>query len=242
MDVVDESTVRTLHFGTLARQSTMFLADHQALALSYTRCMMTALLFVEAPRTALLLGLGGGSLAKFLLHHFPDCRIDAVEKRAQVVELARAFFYLPDTPRLQVHIQDATTFLKGQPTGTYDLVLVDIHDCDGMSSAVNQPGFFAACQQCLGPGGAFAINLWSGERGEVLREIMDSLRVTFADQVLRLPVARKSNCIALGLNVPLSPDGMDRWRSRAIELEAQLHLEFPQLLRDLEHVNPHLLR
>ena len=41
-------------------------------------------------------GLGGGALARFMRHHWPGCRISAVEKRALVVALAREYFALPD--------------------------------------------------------------------------------------------------------------------------------------------------
>ena len=40
---------------------------------------------------ALLLGVGGGSLAKFLLKHVPEARIDAVDKRARVLEVASGY-------------------------------------------------------------------------------------------------------------------------------------------------------
>ena len=51
IDVVDEATIRTLYFGTRARQSTMFLRDPNALALAYTKCVMTSLVFMSASTT-----------------------------------------------------------------------------------------------------------------------------------------------------------------------------------------------
>ena len=75
IDVVDEPTVRSLHFGTQARQSTMFFHDRQALALVYTRCMMTCLLFADQPRSVLLLGLGGGPCPSFCAAIFPTAAL-----------------------------------------------------------------------------------------------------------------------------------------------------------------------
>ena len=242
MDVVDEATARTLHFGTSARQSTMFLHDHQALALIYTRCMMSSLLFVEAPRSALLLGLGGGSLAKFLLHHFPACHLDAVEKRARVVQLARSFFHLPDGPRLQIHTADAADFLATGGGGPYDLVLADIHDRAGMASAVGEANFFAACRRRLTEGGILSINLWAGKEREALDRVRRNLERDFGGQVLQLPVARKSNCVALGLNRSVPRGQSSVLRRRAAELEACLGIEFPELLRALERANPARLK
>ncbi|MEW6690321.1 MAG: spermidine synthase, partial [Pseudomonadota bacterium] len=66
--VSEERGVRHLHIGGEAIQSAMRLADPWALELEYTRCMLTFLLFHPAPRRALMIGLGGGSLAKFFHH------------------------------------------------------------------------------------------------------------------------------------------------------------------------------
>ncbi len=241
IDVVDESTVRSLHFGTEARQSTMFFHDRQALALIYTRCMMTSLLFEDDPRFVLLLGLGGGSLPKFLLRHFSRCRIDAVEKRKKVAELARTYFHLDPDPRLEIHHLDAADFLNAQPGRSYDLVLVDIHDPDSMSSAVSGEHFFAACQQRLRGRGILSINLWSGDRDEVLKRVQHNLESSFARQVLYLPVARKRNRIALAFNYELPQGLMKGLRLRAVELGRRYDIEFPKLLRDLQRANPRQL-
>ena len=63
--VSDAYGVRSLHVGGEAIQSSMKLGDPFSLALDYTRCMMGFLLFHPQPREALMIGLGGGSLAKF---------------------------------------------------------------------------------------------------------------------------------------------------------------------------------
>src|SRR3569623_1391487 len=112
IEVVDDGVIRTLHFGNDVRQSSMALHDPVHLMLLYTQAMMSCLLFQPDPKRVLLIGLGGGSLAKFLLHHFPRCKIDAVERRAAVVKLAHGYFQLPETPRLRVTVDDACEHLK----------------------------------------------------------------------------------------------------------------------------------
>ena len=57
----------------------MRIARPWSLELAYTREMMAGLLLRPAdewPRTALLVGLGAGSLAKFIYRQLPECRID----------------------------------------------------------------------------------------------------------------------------------------------------------------------
>ena len=238
IEVVDEPTARSLHFGTRARQTTMFLRDPQALALRYTHCMMSALLFAEAPRRALILGLGGGAMARFLLHYFPQCQVAAVERRSLVIEVARAFFQLPADPRLQLYLSDAAAFLQG-PAQTHDLVLVDLHDPGGMAPLVGRPEFFARCRQRLDRGGVLAVNLWAGAREDALKQIMRNLRLCFDHQVLYLPVAGKRNCVGLGLSLP--PPPLPALQERAAQLQAALGIGFLPLLAELVQRNPHLL-
>src|SRR5438105_8308531 len=85
----------------------MRIAEPDALALDYTRCMMGFLLFHPEPRQALMIGLGGGSLAKFFHRRLRATRLRVVELDARIVAAARAHFALPaNDARLAVEIGD----------------------------------------------------------------------------------------------------------------------------------------
>src|SRR5512134_1922886 len=96
VEVSERDGVRYLHLGSATIQSAMRLARPNDLELSYTRCMLAFLLFVPPPRHAVMIGLGGGSLAKFIHSRMPDTRVTAVEINPQVVAAARQFFALPE--------------------------------------------------------------------------------------------------------------------------------------------------
>ena len=240
IDIVDESTARTMHFGSRARQTTMFLRDPVALALSYTRYMLSGLLLSSVPRSVLMLGLGGGALARFVRHHWPGCRISAVEKRALVVALAREYFALPDE-HFAVHVMAAEEFLAGKRPAEYDWILVDIHDRNGMSPALREPEFFARCRALLSARGILAANLWTGDREAMLKGINRSLHEVFDGRVLHLPVARKRNTVALGCNFALPALEVRLARRKALELEDRYGVEFSQFLWELMQHNPGLL-
>ena len=87
--------LRTLHIGGEAIQSAMRIAEPDALALDYTRCMMAFLLFHPEPREALMIGLGGGSLAKFFLKQLKSTKVRIVELDARIVIAARDFICGP---------------------------------------------------------------------------------------------------------------------------------------------------
>ena len=240
IDIVDESTARTMHFGSRARQTTMFLRDPVALALSYTRYMLSGLLLSSVPRSVLMLGLGGGALARFVRHHWPGCRISAVEKRALVVALAREYFALPDE-HFAVHVMAAEEFLAGKRPAEYDWILVDIHDRNGMSPALREPEFFVRCRALLSARGILAANLWTGDREAMLKGVNRSLHEVFDGRVLHLPVARKRNTVALGCNFALPALEVRLARRKALELEDRYGVEFSQFLWELMQHNPGLL-
>ena len=232
--MVDEATARTMHFGTTARQSTMLFRDPRELALTYTRCMMICLvMFDGTPKTVLMLGLGGGSLARFLLPYYPACRIDAVERRPAVVQLARRFFALPEDGNLRVLETDAEQFVASRREPSYDLVLVDLHTPDGMASANGAPDFIAGCRRLLTAGGVLSINLWSGTDGDMEARVETQLMDAFDGQVLHLPVAGKRNFVALGLTAPRGDQLETTWRRRAKAQESKLGIEFPAMLDEL---------
>ena len=60
--------MRCLHLGSSMVQSAMLLKAPNDLQLVYTQYMMGFLLFHPHPRDILMIGLGGGSLAKFVYH------------------------------------------------------------------------------------------------------------------------------------------------------------------------------
>lgn len=239
IDVIDESGLRSLQFGTAARQSTMFLREPQRLALTYTHCMMTSLLFGDAPGHALMLGLGGGSLVKFLLDRCGGCTVDAVEKRPKIVEVARRYFHLPQDRRLSVHVGDGLRFLEGEPTDPYDLIAVDLHDSRGMAPVVLRQEFFPCCCARLATDGVLTVNLWYGTCESEEQLVRDNLLETFEGRVLYLPVAGKRNCISLAFGPSRDLDLAAAGR-RADQWQKRTNIDFPGLLSELRRFNPAL--
>ena len=96
IDISEEAGVRYLHFGSDWVQGAMRIARPWALELSYTREMMAGLLLrrEHPPKSALLIGLGTGSLAKFIYRNLPGCRITIIEINPQVEYVARQYFKL----------------------------------------------------------------------------------------------------------------------------------------------------
>ncbi len=83
-----------------------------------------AMLPRRAPRTALILGLGGGTLAHLLTLCYPGVRIVGVDVDAELMEFARHQFRL-DLPNLEVVVADAFAYVPGCQRG-FDYIAVDL--------------------------------------------------------------------------------------------------------------------
>ena len=189
--------MRYLHFGSDWVQGAMRIARPWSLELAYTREMMAGLLLRPPsawPRTALLVGLGAGSLAKFIYRYLPDCRITVVEINPQVEFVARQFFKLPDdAQRLDVLIGcGADYMLSGGKT--FDCILVDGFDPEARTGPLDTLPFYQACRARLSDGGLLAINLLSRRRGFAASK--ERIAEAFDNRVLVFPSCESGNTIA----------------------------------------------
>ena len=90
VQISEQDGVRYLHLGTDTVQSAMRLSDPNELVLSYTRSMLAFLLFAPAPRRVVNIGLGGGSLAKWIYRHLPNAQQVVLELNPRVIACMRA--------------------------------------------------------------------------------------------------------------------------------------------------------
>lgn len=185
--VYQKGELRTLSFGSRDEQSGMLLSQPEQLEYAYTQAMMLSLLLAPQPRRLAVLGLGGGSLVRALLHVLPHSSVTAVESRSEVARIARSYFSLPSTPRLRVVIADAGDYLrqKGPP---WDLVLTDLFVQSGMDPQQTDTDFLDACKARLGPRGVLAMNLWNTDYRES-RHNRERLMAAFDDRVLHITVS-----------------------------------------------------
>ena len=171
---------RTLEFTPGDIQSEMLLARPDALVLAYAKAMMSFALFVPHPRHIVMVGLGGGSLAKFCYRHFPQARITVIELRRDVIALREQFRVPPDGPRFRVLHADACEAIATMEASA-DVLLVDGFDAAGLPPQLGSASFYAACQRALAHGGVMAANIFSYDPAHDLMRAR--LRLAFDEQL-----------------------------------------------------------
>ena len=233
--VTERSGVRSLHIGSDTIQSSMRLARPNDLELAYTRSMMGFLLFTPPPRRVLLVGLGGGSLAKFIYHRMPETAIEVLEVSPDVVSIARRYFQVPaGGERLEIRVCDGAEFMA-LPGAAYDAILVDGYDGDSLVPELSSRGFFSACLKRLAPGGMAAVNLWGSDSR--FDDYLGRIEAEFRAGTLCLPAEKPGNIIAFGFR---DAPGDLRWADlgeRAAALEARYGLEFRRFVAALRRMN-----
>jgi spermidine synthase len=201
--VTTENGVRTLAFRPGDVQSAMRLDRPDQLVLAYVRAMMCFVLFVPRPRHILMVGLGGGSLAKFCYRHFPDCRITVVELRADVIALREQFCVPPDDARFKVVHGDATTYVASLQQEV-DVLMVDGFDESGLPSALASAKFYADCRRALRRDGLLVANVFSYDTR--YPAMLQRLDLIFNQKLCWFDRAAGNNRILFAVNAPFRQD------------------------------------
>lgn len=230
------SGVRTLRFGVRgAPQSRFDPSDPQALLLGYVRATMIGLAYVEDPRRALVIGLGGGSIPMALQRWFPDARIDVIELDPVVVDVARRWFGVEENDRLRIEVAEGRSFVEAaaqRRAPPYDLIVLDAFGEDSIPEALSTREFLEAINAVLAPEGRVVANLWSGGGGEPYRSMLTTYQAVFPRLAL-FPVPDRGNRIAVaGRNDAPTPQVLRR-RIEALE-ERVGHLGLLPLLASAE--------
>jgi hypothetical protein len=165
------------HFRTLGsfgssvqvtEQSSMDLLYPARLVFHYERLMSLALAMSRRSITALLLGVGGAAMWRFLRAYFPDCATTLVDADEAVVAIARRWFYLTQP----VTVEPAQQFVAA-PNGRFDAILVDLYNSSGPTES--NEAFWARCLDALAPGGCLANNWADFAVNKAVRPMADAL-------------------------------------------------------------------
>jgi len=229
--IEDCGPLRYLHFDLDNVQSVMRHDDPDALCLAYTRKMMMFLQFNAAPRRILLLGLGGGSLAKFCYRHLLDAHITVLEIDPNVVALRNEFRVPADDGRFRVLHGDGVQYISS-PSPREDVILVDACDRDGMSPTLDAPDLYANLRRRLTLKGVLVVNV-CGEEIDVEGHIA-RLRGVFGERMMSLPAAEDGNLIVLAFRgEPRHWNGAEL-DAHARKLERRFGLAFPRYVRQMK--------
>ncbi|WP_028536099.1 polyamine aminopropyltransferase [Paludibacterium yongneupense] len=237
VEISEVDGIRSLHLGSATIQSSMNLEDPTDLVLSYSRAMMGFLLFDPDPQHILQIGLGGGSLARFIAFYLRSTTSVVVDINPQVIAVARAFFELPEEgERFEIVEADGADYVKIFRDST-DVILVDGFDGLQIVDALTTEDFFADCHRAMRPGGMFVTNWWSGDKR--YNTFLERLFNVFEGRVIELPAVSHGNVAVMAFRDTPQIARWDALERRADELERRFGLEFGDFVERLKIANQH---
>lgn len=202
--VRDEGARRSLLFrrdsGEIVLETSVDCATPYHLLIGYTQVMFASHFFVPKPKSALLVGLGGGAMVHFMAHYTPETRVDVVEIDPAIVKAAKDFFGVKEGGHTRVIIEDAFKFF-GRGNNRYDVIYMDAFlkpsgdtDTTGVPVRLKTEAFLRTLQQRLNPEG---VVVWNLNGHQAIGEDVRAIQNTFA-QVYYFRVPGEDNHVVIG--------------------------------------------
>ena len=196
--------LRFAHGG--ARQSVVKPDDPTYVALSYARTALVGLALVDEPRRILVVGLGGGTLPRFVHHYYPAATVDAVDINPEVVRVAKDYFGFREDSRLRAHVADGRRYIE-QARVPYDLIFLDAYGANDVPAHLTTQEFLRAVRRALTPGGVVVGNLWGDDFNGRYAAMVRTYQSVF-DTVKILPAEYNRIVLALPRSADVTTKGL----------------------------------
>ncbi|HSQ80197.1 MAG TPA: polyamine aminopropyltransferase [Casimicrobiaceae bacterium] len=175
----------TVPFGKLFRLDGHFMTSEKDEFFYHENLVHIAGLAHPGPERALVIGGGDGGSTEELLK-YPSMRsVTVAEIDASVVEISRRYLQEVhrgafDDPRVTLRIGDGFRYVQ-ETADDYDLIVLDLTDPGGPSTALYTLDFYRACARRLTSSGAMTLHIASPvAHGERVRAAVRELRRAFA--------------------------------------------------------------
>ena len=222
LEVTERAGVRFLR-GDRTLQSAMRLEDLEP-ALSYQRWPPTALLLNPEIDSLLVLGMGAGTMGRYLRRARPELVADYVDIDPAIPEIAERFFFFQQGPLARTHVVDARRFLT-RAEQRWDYIYSDAYIGLAVPFHLTTAEFFDTVRRRLTPGGVLGINLAAGMDAPFVRAMFRTVADRFGD-ALAFAVRGTNNTLVLASTRPtLMP--RDQMIERGSELDRQWSFDPP---------------
>ncbi|MGH6612225.1 MAG: spermidine synthase [Burkholderiaceae bacterium] len=200
--VYENGSIRCMCFTRhcrIGRQSCMDTRRPDRIVMNYPQMMLGALYVDPAPRSVLIIGLGGGTIPRVLLDVVPDAAIDVVEIDPAVVKVAERYFDFAADGDVRVFEVDGRVFVKRaiREQRRYQLIMLDAFDHEYIPEHLLTEEFLREVKSLLTPGGVLAANTFSSSR------LYDHESVTYAAVFPRFFNLKRENRVIIAVNGPL---------------------------------------
>lgn len=210
LEVTDERSVRTMYLDG-APQSAMALPNSTEYVFDYPRYFHLGVLMSEDVDRVLFIGGGGFSGPKRFLDEYPDVEVDVVELDPAVIRVAREYFHVEDTPRMNIYNEDGRRFLEDTDR-TYDLIVLDAYRKDRVPFHMTTVQFMELAAAKLDDDGVLVANVIAARKGsgsQFYRAEYRTMDAVFPN-VYSFPTSETTFLQNIELVATKQPDGFTR--------------------------------
>ena len=197
--------------------------------------LMLPPLLPHPPRSRLIIGDAGGTMARAYGRFYPSVSIDGVELDPKLNWVARRYFGAGDNPRLHLISADGRPFLEATHK-RYDLIVIDAYRQPYVPFYLATAEFFRLARSHLRPGGAIALNVAATPSDHRLSRAIGTTLLTAFSQVWRWRALR-FNDVLFALREPVTHAELER--RAAGSAPGKVRLLLPLFRRRLVAVRPH---
>lgn len=217
--------------------------DQDRLVLTYSQGMMAATIAQPQAKRVLVIGLGGGVIARAMHDVSPGIEIDTVEIDPAVVDVAKEYFGFRESAQIRSYVNDGRVFVRQQlrKRSRYDIVVIDACDSDFVPEHLLTQEFMRQVRTLLNPGGVLVAN--SLAKGRLIPH-ESATYVSVFGNVLSVDVEGENRIILTGRDGDVDLDRLKRnaplmaERLRKVGVSAQALLEISKPIAAPKGVRP----
>lgn len=234
--VNQKQEILQLKFDKLATQSEINTHRPHELRMKNLQYLMGLLMFIEAPRKLLLLGVGGGSLIHFVRHYLPQTHITGVEYDAELLQIAQDHLMLPPADAfINYQIADAREYIE-YCQDSYDLIIVDIFDAFQSPDWLLKSTTINRMKALLTARGAIGYNLLINSEKD-FKGFYQQLRNRFERQSLFIETEDYQNLLFYALNFKVPKRSITEYMQLALQLYETYPLPFSDVMATIYSMN-----
>ncbi len=206
IQVLDDQGIRVLSFDG-SQETRMSLRHPLAGHFEYTEYFQMPGLWNRKMTNVLMIGLGGGSTQRAYQYYYPEVTVETVELDPAVIQTAKRFFNVKESPALRLEVSDGRAFLR-RTEKKYDAIILDAYVSSRYGSFVPYhlatKEFFALAHEHLGTDGVLAYNVMGtmvAWRADILGAVYRTLKAVFP-QVYMFPATESMNVVMIATKNP----------------------------------------
>ena len=205
--------------------------DHpDQLLFEYTRMCFVGLASLEQmPKDALFVGLGIGSMPRFMARNFPETTIEVAEIDPAVVKIAKEYFSFKETGKMTVKVEDGRQFIKRSKKG-YDIIFLDAYQGDTIPFHLTTREFLQEVKGKLNKGGVVVSNILSPGRNKFFTAMIKTYQAEFENLAI-FKGNKSNNYVFVATEGAVDPEAV-RNNAKGIQDSRQLGIDLIAISQD----------